>query len=157
MIEGFIEVNLTGESTYNVGGDLEINPSFSITRIVLILFQLLLGILTLININAGIPLVYGVLHQLVGILFFISLLFLLTMARLFCKLFLSLSASFELENKLFIKPNDPPVFKNQNAPIQTTKTAPAFVNCFAKDKYDFDCSVVVFNVGAVVGSDFSSR
>ena len=42
----------------------------------LILFQLLLGILTLININAGIPLVYGVLHQLVGILFFISLLFL---------------------------------------------------------------------------------
>ena len=42
----------------------------------LLLFQLLLGILTLININAGIPLVYGVLHQLVGILFFISLLFL---------------------------------------------------------------------------------
>ena len=46
------------------------------TSSVLILFQLLLGILTLININAGIPLVYGVLHQLVGILFFISLLFL---------------------------------------------------------------------------------
>jgi cytochrome c oxidase assembly protein subunit 15 len=43
---------------------------------ILILFQLLLGILTLININAGIPLVYGVLHQLIGILFFISLLFL---------------------------------------------------------------------------------
>ena len=41
MIEGFIEVNLTGEYTYNVGGDLEINPSFSLTRIVLILFQLL--------------------------------------------------------------------------------------------------------------------
>ena len=46
------------------------------TSSVLILFQILLGILTLININAGIPLVYGVLHQLVGILFFISLLFL---------------------------------------------------------------------------------
>lgn len=41
MIRGFIEVNLTGEYTYNVGGDLEINPSFSLTRIVLILFQLL--------------------------------------------------------------------------------------------------------------------
>jgi len=46
------------------------------TSSVLLLIQLLLGILTLINIEAGIPLVYGVLHQLVGILFFISLLFL---------------------------------------------------------------------------------
>ncbi|MFX1591031.1 MAG: glycosyltransferase 87 family protein, partial [Promethearchaeota archaeon] len=41
MIGGFIEVNLTGEYTYNVGGDLEINPSFSLTRILIILFQLL--------------------------------------------------------------------------------------------------------------------
>ncbi|MFX1503600.1 MAG: glycosyltransferase 87 family protein [Promethearchaeota archaeon] len=41
MIRGFIEVNLTGDYTYNVGGDLEINPSFSLTRIVLILFQLI--------------------------------------------------------------------------------------------------------------------
>jgi len=44
--------------------------------LVFILFQILLGILTLINSSAGIPLLYGVLHQLVGILFFISLLFL---------------------------------------------------------------------------------
>ena len=43
---------------------------------VFILFQILLGILTLININAGIPLFYGVMHQLIGILFYISLLFL---------------------------------------------------------------------------------
>jgi len=41
MINGFIEVNLTGEYTYNIGGDLEINPSFSLTRNLLILFQLL--------------------------------------------------------------------------------------------------------------------
>ncbi len=42
----------------------------------LIFLQLILGILTLLNIKTGIPLFYGVLHQLVGILFFISLLFL---------------------------------------------------------------------------------
>ena len=48
-----------------------LNASF-----VLIIFQILLGILTIINIDSGIPLLYGVLHQLVGILFFISLLFL---------------------------------------------------------------------------------
>jgi len=41
MIGDFIEVNLTGEYTYNVGGGLEINPSFSLTRIILILFQVL--------------------------------------------------------------------------------------------------------------------
>jgi len=42
----------------------------------LVLLQILLGILTLLNVEGGIPLLYGVLHQLVGILFFISLLFL---------------------------------------------------------------------------------
>ncbi|MCK5678161.1 MAG: COX15/CtaA family protein [Flavobacteriaceae bacterium] len=42
----------------------------------LILFQVFLGILTLIKIKTNIPLLYGVLHQLTGILFFISLLFL---------------------------------------------------------------------------------
>jgi len=42
----------------------------------MVLLQILLGILTLLNIKGGIPLLYGVLHQLVGILFFISLLFL---------------------------------------------------------------------------------
>lgn len=41
MLTGFIEVNLTGEYTYNVGGGLEINPSFSLTRIVLIFFEVL--------------------------------------------------------------------------------------------------------------------
>ena len=41
----------------------------------LILLQITLGILTLLNIETGIPLFYGVLHQLVGILFFISILF----------------------------------------------------------------------------------
>ncbi|MFW9988533.1 MAG: glycosyltransferase 87 family protein [Candidatus Odinarchaeota archaeon] len=41
MIKGFIEVNLTGDYIYNIGGNLEINPSFSLTRIVLILFQLI--------------------------------------------------------------------------------------------------------------------
>lgn len=42
---------------------------------VLIFMQLLLGVLTVLNIKPGIPLVYGVLHQLVGLLFLISLLF----------------------------------------------------------------------------------
>lgn len=41
----------------------------------LIIAQLLLGILTVLNIKPGIPLLYGVLHQLVGLLFFISLFF----------------------------------------------------------------------------------
>ena len=41
MLEDFITVNLAGEYTYNVGGDLEINPSFSLTRIVLIFFEIL--------------------------------------------------------------------------------------------------------------------
>jgi len=41
MLSDFIEVNLTGEYTYNLGGNLEINPSFSLTRIILILFQVL--------------------------------------------------------------------------------------------------------------------
>ncbi len=43
---------------------------------VLILLQITLGVLTLLNVSVGIPLFYGVLHQLVGILFFISILFL---------------------------------------------------------------------------------
>jgi hypothetical protein len=46
MLKGFIEVNLAGKYTYNVGGDLEINPSFSLTRVILILFDL-----TNLNIN----------------------------------------------------------------------------------------------------------
>ena len=41
MLGDFIEVNLTGEYTYNVNGDLEINPSYSLTRTVLILFEVL--------------------------------------------------------------------------------------------------------------------
>ena len=41
MLTGFIEVNLTGEYTYSVGGGLEINPSFSLTRILITLFEVL--------------------------------------------------------------------------------------------------------------------
>ncbi len=44
--------------------------------LVLVILQVILGVLTLLNINVGIPLFYGVTHQLVGILYFISLLFL---------------------------------------------------------------------------------
>lgn len=43
---------------------------------ILVVVQILLGVLTLFNIKTGIPLFYGVSHQLVGILFFCSLLFL---------------------------------------------------------------------------------
>jgi cytochrome c oxidase assembly protein subunit 15 len=42
----------------------------------LLVLQIILGILTILNIKPGIPLFYGVSHQLVGILFFISILFL---------------------------------------------------------------------------------
>jgi len=42
----------------------------------LVLFQIFLGILTLIKSKTGIPIIYAILHQLTGLLFFISLLFL---------------------------------------------------------------------------------
>ncbi|MHA2282371.1 MAG: glycosyltransferase family 87 protein [Promethearchaeota archaeon] len=40
MLKDFIDVNLVGEYTYTIEGALEINPSFSLTRIVLIFFNL---------------------------------------------------------------------------------------------------------------------
>jgi cytochrome c oxidase assembly protein subunit 15 len=43
---------------------------------VLVFVQVFLGVSILFNVGAGIPLFYGVAHQFVGILFFISLLFL---------------------------------------------------------------------------------
>ena len=43
---------------------------------VLVYVQVLLGILTLINIKTRIPMFYAILHQLTGILFLLSLLFL---------------------------------------------------------------------------------
>lgn len=42
---------------------------------ILIFVQLTLGVLIVLNINPGIPLFYGVMHQLIGLLFFISLFF----------------------------------------------------------------------------------
>ena len=42
----------------------------------LIVFQLFLGIMTLLKVKTGIPLFYGTLHQLVGVLYVMSLLFL---------------------------------------------------------------------------------
>jgi len=42
----------------------------------LVVFQVFLGIMTLLRIKTGIPLFYGTLHQLVGVLYVISLLFL---------------------------------------------------------------------------------
>lgn len=43
--------------------------------LVLMLVQVLLGVLTVLNVKGKIPLFYGVSHQLVGLLFFMSLLF----------------------------------------------------------------------------------
>lgn len=43
---------------------------------ILVLIQVLLGILTVLNVEGKIPLFYGVSHQLVGLLYFMSLLFL---------------------------------------------------------------------------------
>ena len=48
---------------------------------VLVNLQIILGISTLLNVGAGIPLLYGTLHQLVGVLFFISLVFLFLSMR----------------------------------------------------------------------------
>ncbi|MFX1391038.1 MAG: glycosyltransferase 87 family protein [Promethearchaeota archaeon] len=41
MLSDFIAVNLTGEYTYAIDGGIEINPSFSLTRIILILIDFL--------------------------------------------------------------------------------------------------------------------
>jgi len=46
MLNDFIDVNLAGDYIYTTGSGLEINPSFSLTRIILILFEL-----TGLNIN----------------------------------------------------------------------------------------------------------
>ncbi len=43
---------------------------------VLVIFQVFLGIMTLLRVKTGIPLFYGTLHQLFGLLYVISLLFL---------------------------------------------------------------------------------
>jgi hypothetical protein len=56
MIIDYIEVNLAGEYIYTTGGGLEINPSFSLTRIILILFGVIglniNGFLTMIVITS---------------------------------------------------------------------------------------------------------
>jgi cytochrome c oxidase assembly protein subunit 15 len=49
----------------------------------LVIIQLILGILTVLNVQGEIPLVLGVSHQLVGLLFFMSLLFLFFNTRKF--------------------------------------------------------------------------
>jgi hypothetical protein len=41
MLADFIKINLTGEYTYTIEGGIEINPSFSLTRIILIFFELI--------------------------------------------------------------------------------------------------------------------
>lgn len=58
-------------SKINKRGEFWLKNSF-----VLLVFQVFLGVSVLLNIEVGIPLFYGVAHQLVGVLFFISLLFL---------------------------------------------------------------------------------
>jgi cytochrome c oxidase assembly protein subunit 15 len=54
----------------------KISSNWLNSSVLLICLQLILGVLIVLNINPGIPLFYGVLHQLVGLLFFTSLLFL---------------------------------------------------------------------------------
>ncbi len=55
MFDDFIEVNLGGKYTYTIEGGLEINPSFSLTRIILTLAEIfgakLNGFLTLVTIT----------------------------------------------------------------------------------------------------------
>ena len=54
----------------------KISSNWLNSSVLLICLQLILGVLIVLNINPGIPLFYGVSHQLVGLLFFTSLLFL---------------------------------------------------------------------------------
>jgi hypothetical protein len=64
MLTDFIIINLTGEYTYTVETGIEINPSFSLTRIALILFQLIqldlngFLIFTIISLVILIPIYY---------------------------------------------------------------------------------------------------
>jgi len=53
MLIGFVDLNLAGKYTYHVGGDLEINPSFSLTRVILILFDL-------VNLDVNNLLIFGI-------------------------------------------------------------------------------------------------
>jgi hypothetical protein len=41
MLKDFVDVNLFGTYTYTIVGSLEVNPSFSLTRVILIIFNLL--------------------------------------------------------------------------------------------------------------------
>lgn len=41
MLIDFMDVNLAGQYVYNIGGSVEINPSFSLTRIILIISELI--------------------------------------------------------------------------------------------------------------------
>jgi len=54
----------------------EVSRKWGIAAIVLVLLQVVLGVLTVINVEGKIPLFLGVAHQLVGLLYFMSLLFL---------------------------------------------------------------------------------
>ncbi|MFX1280006.1 MAG: glycosyltransferase family 87 protein [Promethearchaeota archaeon] len=65
MFNDFIKVNLAGKYTYNLGGELEINPSFSLTRILLIIFDLIS-----LNISNSIVFIIILLLFLVPIYFF---------------------------------------------------------------------------------------
>jgi len=53
MLKGFVDVNLAGRYTYQVGEDLEINPSFSLTRVILIL-------LDWVNLDVNNLLIFGI-------------------------------------------------------------------------------------------------
>ncbi len=58
-------------------GKLElISRKWLYATLILVLAQIILGVLTVLNVNGKIPLFLGVSHQLVGLLYFISLLFL---------------------------------------------------------------------------------
>lgn len=58
-------------------GKLElISRKWLYATLILVLAQIILGVLTVLNVNGKIPLFLGVNHQLVGLLYFISLLFL---------------------------------------------------------------------------------
>jgi len=61
----------------NLKGKLElISKKWLYATLIIVLLQIVLGVLTVLNVNGKIPLFLGVSHQLVGLLYFMSILFL---------------------------------------------------------------------------------
>lgn len=76
-ILAYLLVFLTFYMFFNLKGKIKVQPKRWLNwSLFLVLLQVVLGILTVLNVEGKIPLVLGVSHQLVGLLYFMTLLFL---------------------------------------------------------------------------------